>query len=748
MAQARFTPSLLDEDTLEALFVHRRPLLDDAVARAERAATTSERAHRLLVGPRGAGKTHLISLVYYRVRELQQSGRRLGVSWLPEDPWSIDSYEDLLFCILEHLEAPPALDGSATVLDRRQPANALELAMTAKTAEIGPIVVLVENLDQVLDNLGESGQRRLRAFLENERPVLLIATATRLTDYLLNQADTFYGFFDTTTLAPFDAPQAAEMLQAIARVQGDKALERRLSEPSSHARLAAVEHLAGGQPRVWALLASGLRLSDLDELINTLIERFDDLTPFYQEQLARLSPRERLVVRTLADADRAMNVNELADTTRTDNRSLAKTISDLRQRGWVRPRSGRLVEMADRRLTFYELAEPLARLAIQLKASRGKPVKLVLDFLVTWFEQEEFSAATPASPLASNYLAQAQLVASGPAESLTRALAQPTRATFFDPTVALFAARSQNHQPVALGDLEALDDACAALGAGDPRPLLEQPSSISHLIEHRLGAGTVTAVRFDIAMMAAAVDPTAWTARAEALLAAAPETERASVLLLALLTQNFKEPSAASDLMMAATQAAIAVDNNPQLPERGLHIAFELLRWQAPAVAGSVLEGIGDKVPPELLIHFAVASTAVAMRTGRAAAAPDIWERTVTRLIEALGADHPNTLTARGNLASSYRSAGRTNDAITLEEAVLADSERILGADHPNTLITRSNLASSYWSAGRTNDALTLFEAVLADSERILGTDHPDTVTTRELLAEMRKPPPAGMSSR
>jgi hypothetical protein len=64
-----------------------------------------------------------------------------------------------------------------------------------------------------------------------------------------------------------------------------------------------------------------------------------------------------------------------------------------------------------------------------------------------------------------------------------------------------------------------------------------------------------------------------------------------------------------------------------------------------------------------------------------------------------LGAEHPDTLRARANLAVSYRSAGRTAEAIAIEEQVVADRERILGAEHPDTLRARANLAWSYRSA-------------------------------------------------
>ncbi|MFD8302991.1 tetratricopeptide repeat protein, partial [Streptomyces sp. NPDC059690] len=56
-------------------------------------------------------------------------------------------------------------------------------------------------------------------------------------------------------------------------------------------------------------------------------------------------------------------------------------------------------------------------------------------------------------------------------------------------------------------------------------------------------------------------------------------------------------------------------------------------------------------------------------------------------------ADHPDTLSARHNLAASYSDAGRIQDALELRERVLADRERILGEDHPATLSARHNLA-------------------------------------------------------
>ena len=123
------------------------------------------------------------------------------------------------------------------------------------------------------------------------------------------------------------------------------------------------------------------------------------------------------------------------------------------------------------------------------------------------------------------------------------------------------------------------------------------------------------------------------------------------------------------------------------------------------------------------------------LEAGRAAASAEQYERLLSWQEEALGPDHPATLTSRSNLADDYRAAGRLAEALALFERTLADCERLLGPDHPDTLISRSNLATADRAAGRLAEALALFEHTLADAERILGTEHPDTLVIRNNVA-------------
>ena len=62
-------------------------------------------------------------------------------------------------------------------------------------------------------------------------------------------------------------------------------------------------------------------------------------------------------------------------------------------RGWLEPVSTIFADLLDRRRTYYELTEPLARLAFQIKESRGEPLPFIIDFLINWFDADQFRSS-------------------------------------------------------------------------------------------------------------------------------------------------------------------------------------------------------------------------------------------------------------------------------------------------------------------------------------------------------------------
>ncbi|KAJ7657078.1 P-loop containing nucleoside triphosphate hydrolase protein [Mycena rosella] len=100
-----------------------------------------------------------------------------------------------------------------------------------------------------------------------------------------------------------------------------------------------------------------------------------------------------------------------------------------------------------------------------------------------------------------------------------------------------------------------------------------------------------------------------------------------------------------------------------------------------------------------------------------------------------LGEDYPDTLHAMGNLASTYRQLGQLKEAEELEVVVLEKQRKILGEDHPETLHAMGNLASTYHKLGQLKEAEELEVVVLEKRKKVLGEDHPDTLRSMANLA-------------
>ncbi len=80
-----YTPSNTDPELLKRIFVQREKLLERIVDRLSRSMTTGDKHHILLVGPRGSGKTHLVSLAVWELQAKQELADAMRIAWLGED---------------------------------------------------------------------------------------------------------------------------------------------------------------------------------------------------------------------------------------------------------------------------------------------------------------------------------------------------------------------------------------------------------------------------------------------------------------------------------------------------------------------------------------------------------------------------------------------------------------------------------------------------------------------------------------
>jgi tetratricopeptide (TPR) repeat protein len=374
----RFTPSALPPADLEAILVKREPLAAETVELVRGFANGDGPPMRLFVGPRGMGKTHLVAVIANRLTADTSLDGRMQVAWLDEDPYRIRNYATFLAEIQRSLtgeRVPPAglIEGP------------LEQWLTQQVAD-APVVVVVENLDAVFERIGNDGQHRLRSLIENTRRLGFIATATSRFDDLADAQLPFYGMFEVTELDPFTLEEATELVRRIATRSGDQQLLDFLKRPQSQQRLKVVQHLTGGHPRIWLLLASSLSIDALDEVIPIFMDSLDQLTPYYQGRIQEVSPDQQAIVMALIDAEGATTVKDIAALVQVDERAAASQLGLLVRRGYVRVAAEPSVASSgDARRSYYELREPLMRLNLKVKEARGAPLEVVVAFLRAWF---------------------------------------------------------------------------------------------------------------------------------------------------------------------------------------------------------------------------------------------------------------------------------------------------------------------------------------------------------------------------
>ncbi|MBV9385700.1 MAG: tetratricopeptide repeat protein [Chroococcidiopsidaceae cyanobacterium CP_BM_ER_R8_30] len=392
MKVAHFTPSLTKPEDLERIFVQRQELAQHIVELIRNSVLTSSKHHTLLIGPRGIGKTHLVSLIYYRIREMDDLRDRLKVAWLREEEWGVTSFLDFLLRIFRALTEEPndkitlqhALTERVESLYQLPPATAERVGAALLKEFIGDstLLLLMENLDELFAGLGEEGQKRLRAFLQETACCTILATSPSLFNGINRQTSPFYGFFRIRYLEELKLEDAIHLLANIAKLEGNYHLESFIRTPTGRARIQAIHHLAGGNPRIYVIFSQFLTRESLDELVQPFMQMLDDLTPYYQARMAWLSPQQRKIVDFLCDHSSSVPVKEIAQRCFITHQTASSQLKDLKEKGYVTSES-------IGRESFYELREQVMRFCLEVKKQRGEPIQLFVDFLRLWFTRAE-----------------------------------------------------------------------------------------------------------------------------------------------------------------------------------------------------------------------------------------------------------------------------------------------------------------------------------------------------------------------
>ena len=387
LALSTFTPSTMPQATLEGMFVQREQLLQSIVEDLA-ASIDSTKQYLMLVGARGMGKTHFVSLVYHRLKQQPKLEGRLLIAWLREEEYGVNSW---LYLIIEILRSI-----SQEGIDTEEQINKLAslpiteaeyLANRVLTEVIGDrtLLIITENIDKILYGLGDKEQWKFRSFLQETNCCSILATTPKISQDTSKKEKPFFNFFTSIHLPNFTHADAVAMLIKIANLSGNTQLAKFLNTDEGKSRVRALHHLAGGNPRVYALFAQLITEDTLEALLPAVIEMLDKLTPYYQSRIESLgqSDDQQKIVMYLARETRAVTVKEItAQCFISSENTTSNALKKLMQKGF-------LISTKKGREVYYEISEVLMRLCLEMKNAKNGDLKLCVDFIQIWFRPNE-----------------------------------------------------------------------------------------------------------------------------------------------------------------------------------------------------------------------------------------------------------------------------------------------------------------------------------------------------------------------
>jgi tetratricopeptide (TPR) repeat protein len=349
-----FNPRSQSEQDFIASFVARQSTLEFFLRQLRQLGPEQAARHQLIVAPRGFGKTSLLRRIAIAVRaEATLRERYLPLSFREEqhNVISLDVFwRNCLQALLEAREEERASDAELESIDAAW-TRLTPRAGSAREAQDGEPalqdfrsrcsnlgrrpILLIDNLDTLLAGLSSDHQWTLRETLQQADGPVLVAAASRYPESTHDAAAAFYEFFRIHTLDRLENAEVLLCLKTLALHRGELGKPVLALLERDPGRVAALNTLAGGNPRTLGVLYGVLESHMSTDVLSQLSAMLDTFTGWYQARTEELPMQARAVFDALALNWDPMTAAAVSQTTGLATAAVSSQLSRLEKLGYV-----------------------------------------------------------------------------------------------------------------------------------------------------------------------------------------------------------------------------------------------------------------------------------------------------------------------------------------------------------------------------------------------------------------------------
>lgn len=393
-----FSPWRATPEMLERTLVAREHIIYDILKKSIRFYEGAPSKHCMIIGGRGLGKTHVLTLIYHYFdkninipyRDLADlSNNIIPVFLLEEERYSLNSLVRFLMKIFEKLDEKYSNVSAWKIPDylhSDEDVNeyCFETLKKVSSSDNKKIIILCDNLEEIFKQWRINEYKTLRAFLSDQQAIMLIGTASKIFNEIINPNQPFYEFFETISLVDLNDSQMLELLKK-RFIEDDLEEEFNRKQQSLKNKIAAIGKLTGGNPRLIVFLYDIVTKKNVLEIEFAIEEMMEELSEYFRNRFSELAPQEKTVLDAFGEMGGPATPKEISQKTRIVEKSTHAHIKKLKDLGYIEP-----VEFGKHKITRYDVTERLFRIWRQTASISGKEKYQILTrFLKLYYIHED-----------------------------------------------------------------------------------------------------------------------------------------------------------------------------------------------------------------------------------------------------------------------------------------------------------------------------------------------------------------------